>query len=216
GDEAEKAEAADEIHLAIGPRHRREEQLNRLQEQTVSPLLARSYREVDFIRRLGFFGLITWLLTSLVRAPLVLFGAVFGVFGQISDFVTGIFGGPISKERKEIRLNPAYNYGIRQTVRETIMAPDYQVYFQRADGAQFNQALDQQVLSAITDLLKRAGVDTKALGEQASVIQQSNVTINASQQSNVSIGGQAAVGSFLNRLSGQRPQGQAAPPAKTS
>ncbi|GEM_PF-2265849 len=166
--------------------------------QSVIPPVDKSYREVDSIRRLGFFGLIVWGLTAVALSPLTILNALVGVAGQIQEFVSNLFGGPVAREKKEIRLNPMYNYGAQETVREFIMANNYLIHFQRADGSQMNQAIDMQVLNSTRDLLKAAGVDDSALGVQSASIIQSNVTI-ATGGGAVSIGGNASVGSIAQR-----------------
>ncbi len=163
--------------------------------------VARGYRDVDSIRRLGFFGIIEWGLTALALTPLTVLSALAGVLGQLREALSNLFGGPIARERKEIRLNPMYNYGARETVREMMMANAYNLYFQRADGGQMNQAIDLQVLNATVDLLRDAGVDVSALTQQTATIMQSNVTITTAG-GNVAIGGSANVGSVLGRVAG--------------
>jgi hypothetical protein len=170
--------------------------------QSVLPPVAAQYREVDSIRRLGFWGLLLWGLTALAFVPLTILNGWVGVFGQVREFISNLFGGPVARERKEISLNPMYNYGARQTVRELIMADRYHLYFQQADGFQMNQAIDMQALNATSDLLKSAGIDVSSLGEQSLSILQSNVTIKTGGGA-LSIGGSAnigGVGSAIGRI----------------
>jgi hypothetical protein len=166
--------------------------------QTFIPPVAKAYREVDSIRRLSFFGMIGWGATALAMVPLTLIGAIAGAGQQIGEWVWGFFGGPVGKERKEINLNPMYNYGAMETVREAIADNKFHIYFQRADGSQVVQALDLQVLNAVTDLLKGRGIDVSALKEQAIVVQQNSVSIQSGGGS-VNIGAGAAVGSAVSQ-----------------
>lgn len=181
--------------------------------QTFLPPVDRTYREVDFIRKLGFFGIIQWSVMAVILSPLTIVSNLVGVFGQVREFVSNIFGGPVARERREIKLNPAYNYGAQETVRERIMAPDYAVYFQRADGNQFNKALDQQVLNAVSDLLDAAGIDATAFGKQATIIQESTVNITSKEGGKVIIGGNASVGGVMSRITGR---GGTRTPAKSN
>ncbi len=178
--------------------------------QTFIPPVAKAYREVDRIRRLSFFGMIGWGITAIAAVPFTLLGALAGVGQQIGEWVHNLFGGYVGAERKEITLNPMYNYGAVETVREVIADDKFHIYFQRADSSQVVQALDLQVLNAVTDLLKERGVDVSALKEQAIVVQQNSVSIQSGGGS-VSIGAGAAVGSVVSQAAkavGARSQGR--------
>jgi hypothetical protein len=166
--------------------------------QTFVPPVAKTYRQVDSIRRLSFFGLIGWAATAIVMVPLTLLGAFVGAGQQVAEWVWGFFGGYVGKQRKEISLDPMYNYGAVDTVREIIADEKFHLYFQRADGSQMLQALDLQVLNAVVDLLKERGVDVSALKEQAIIVQQNSVNIQSGGGA-VKIGAGAAVGSVVSQ-----------------
>jgi hypothetical protein len=154
------------------------------------------YRKVDTLRELGALGQLVWWARSVAAVPADIFTALRYASRNVADLVDeALFGGVEGRERREIRGNPAYNYGALWSLRSHIAAKTYASYFQKADAFQYFRAIDEQVLNAIRDCLDANGIDSTAMTAQAITIQNNTVQITSARDvtlSGVAIGAGAS------------------------
>lgn len=169
--------------------------------QLILPPIDSKYRKVDLLagnRLLAWLGALGF---AVLRSPFTVLYAALGAFRQVLELLP--FGGERA-ERREIVRNPAYNYGARTSLRETMAARNYHVYFQRIDAQQYFTAIDRRVLNALTETLQRAGVDVSSLiGQAQMIVNNSTSVVNDNRTVTFgNIGAGAAVGANASSTPG--------------
>jgi len=171
------------------------------------------YRDVDRMRELSPLGHVAWWAAAVAMTiPDVILA--FATTGRRTFEVIdqALFGGDEGRERREIRADPAYNYGALWSLRTHMASKNYSSYFQKSDASQYFRAINEQSLNAVRDCLTEYGIDCRALGEQAVSIHNNSVQITAARDvslSGVAVGAAAtartgAVGRALANAGGGR------------
>ena len=73
-------------------------------------------------------------------------------------------------EKKAAEDNERYNYGHKQSLRESWSQGRYQRYFQMLDKDMYLKVLQQRIIDAIADSLEERGIATDAIREQETTI----------------------------------------------
>lgn len=146
-----------------------------------------AYRAVDHLRDLSPGGLVAWWVASaLMTLPDV--AMAFATTGRrcLEVLDAAVFGGVEGRERREIKADPAYNYGALWSLRTHMASKRYSSYFQKADATQYFRAINEQAVNAVRDCLTEHGIDCSALNVQAMSIQNNSVQISGARDVNLS------------------------------
>ncbi|WP_441246681.1 hypothetical protein [Kitasatospora sp. McL0602] len=94
------------------------------------------------------------------------------------------------RDHAALRHDPAFDYGARLSIRESVVAPTYQNYFQVVDAVRTLASLNRHTLAAVREFLDAHQADTTDFRSQ----QQTILNHGILQQGGVSIVGNQAVG----------------------
>lgn len=168
------------------------------------PPVHRDFREVDVIRNLGFWAAIKWFFVTLLKMPIYWVQNINSTILSVQEFISDSLSLRQSHEFKEIRLNPAYNYGAVSSIRTMISSRIPHFYFQEADAKRYKNMLEKAVLVSVIDTLKQNGYSTADFENQSVNITDNSVSINSSGNVDVSgaigKGAQRVVGESLSRV----------------
>ena len=79
--------------------------------------------------------------------------------------------------KREILLNPLFDFGAKESLRSRMTAPKYINYFQKMDSSRNLKVMEQQILDAIVDVLDEHGVDTSEIKERKSTILNNGILV---------------------------------------
>jgi hypothetical protein len=79
--------------------------------------------------------------------------------------------------RREVRENPAFDYGARPTLRERTSSPNFDHYFQKLDSEMFQKIIERQMLNGLIEFLDDHGIDTSDLKERETAILNNGVIV---------------------------------------
>ena len=160
------------------------------------------YRKVDLLSGNRILAWLSAIGFAVLRSPLTVVHSVLGAFRHLLELIP--LGGGEAAERRRIQRNPAYNYGARTSLRETMSAHNFHVYFQRIDAQQYFTAIDRRVLNSLTETLQRAGIDVSSLIGQAQLIVNNSTNVANDNRTITfgNIGAGAAVGANASSTAG--------------
>lgn len=135
------------------------------------------FKKVDKLEsgwRLG--TLLRLLSTSILLAPLYFLMAPVRLYLMLVKPIQAMFANFWARRR--VRRNPSHNFGVAQSLREAAASPNYQVYFQRLDFERNAKIIERQLLDTLIVFLKEHNIDTAALSERGTTIQNNGVMIS--------------------------------------
>jgi hypothetical protein len=176
----------------------------------VLPPIDVKYRKIDFLSGNRVLAWLSAIVGAVLRSPLSVLYSLLGAMHHLLELMR-LAGRGDAGERRQIVRNPAYNYGARTSLRETMSARNYHVYFQRIDAQQYFTAIDRRVLNALTETLQRAGIDVSSLVGQAQLIvnNSTNVIDNSGTIAFGNVAAGAAVGANATGVAGLATQAAA-------
>jgi hypothetical protein len=115
------------------------------------------------------------------------------------------------QSRRSARLHEEYNYGLKQTFRESIANPFDSNYYGNQDLVMYWRSIQQAVFKGIISVLKEENLDTSQFEKSAQAIVNHGVMVTGGslRTDNLLIGQGAGVKVFnnlINNLSGNNPQ----------
>jgi hypothetical protein len=169
----------------------------------VLPPIDVKYRKIDFLSGNRVLAWLAAIVGAVLRSPFSILYSALGAMQHLLELLRLADRGDAG-ERRQILRNPAYNYGARTSLRETMSARNYHVYFQRIDAQQYFTAIDRRVLNSLTETLQRAGIDVSSLIGQAQLIvnNSTNVIDNSGTIAFGNVGAGAAVGANATGVAG--------------
>ncbi|KGF71212.1 hypothetical protein LL06_01065 [Hoeflea sp. BAL378] len=139
----------------------------------------RSYRKIDELSRPGKLGAVLWFLQVLPRVPLYWLDAIYSIAVFIRQRIKDGFKLDQFRTHREIRLNPAYNYGATDTIRGMISSDSPHFYFQRADIRRAREVMGKAVLEAVIGAMRDAGYSTRDFELQAPMLIDNSIYVSA-------------------------------------
>lgn len=143
------------------------------------------FRKIDEVALIGFSQKLAWGIWKVIVGIGYTIFAPFLLFGLVIEKIVRAFEVDKRRRNKEIRENPKFNYGARQSFRFNVSSSEYVNYFQKMDSVMSQKVLEQQLLDTIVDILDRNGVDTSEIKERQSTILNSGIIV---QNGDVSAG----------------------------
>ena len=171
--------------------------------QLVLPPIDVRYRKIDLLSGNRVLAWLSAIGGAVLRSPFSILYSVLGAMQHLLELV-GLGSRSDAAERRRVLRNPAYNYGARTSLRETMSARNFHVYFQRIDAQQYFTAIDRRVLNSLTETLQRAGIDVSSLLGQAQLIvnNSTNVVNDNRTVTFGNVGAGAAVGANASSIAG--------------
>lgn len=162
------------------------------------PPIARAFRTIDSIRNNGFLDVVKWIIFSVLKMPFLWLSSISSIISKIAD-LKYIFSSREKLEAKEIKFNPAYNYGAVSGVRIMMASNKPHFYFQEADAKRSKNILERAVFDSVLDTLKKNGFSTKDFEQQSVTIMDNSVNINANGSVDISGAIGKSAKSFIQR-----------------
>lgn len=140
------------------------------------PPLKQSYYRLDKLRAQRPFAHSAGLLAgAIIGAPFFLLLAPFLCLGRVR---TTLKVGRNSQLRDEIRKDPLFDYGAKESLREFAAGDEWRVYFQKLDKEMHHKILQQQLLDCLVDFLDHHGIDTSEIKERTTHILNNGVIVS--------------------------------------
>jgi len=135
------------------------------------------YREVDYLVKQDWPKLVGLGVRSLVTGPIAALLAWVGLLSQVTNFINSQLGFHERQLKKEVKDNPAYNYGASTSIRESLSSAQYAHYFQRSDHDMYAKVLDQELIEVIIRFLDDHNIDTSQLRDRKTTILNSGIIV---------------------------------------
>lgn len=142
------------------------------------PPLRNSYYAIDRLKSgipLSFIG--TSMLKSIFPAIMSPIQSPVRLISLLRQLLSKQSGA--KREVKEIKENPAFDYGADQSLREMVASEKLNNYFQDADVDMYRKQIERQLMEGMTDYLESQGVDVSEFNRHTEAVVQQGITINA-------------------------------------
>jgi hypothetical protein len=156
-------------------------------------------------------GRTTRLLKTLALAAVLTFFSIY-VFAALAYLLTVAWYALTwrredAKELSEAKSEEEYNYGPKQTFRESIASPSYESYYGVQDLTMYWKATQQAILTGIKKLLKRYGVDTSQFEEVVTSIVNTGVMVSGGNFSAAQVTAGAGASATMGSKDPEQPKG---------
>lgn len=138
---------------------------------------AQEYRDVDNDPSMDLLSKIFWGLGRMLSSPFAALASPFHLMSRISIRAFKSLGLLEKSLKREILLNPLFDFGAKESLRSRMTAPKYINYFQKMDSSRNLKVMEQQILDAIVDVLDEHGVDTSEIKERKSTILNNGILV---------------------------------------
>jgi hypothetical protein len=128
------------------------------------------YRNIDAATSTTRQQTVGLFLRALIVGPFAALGAWLALLVKGGGFVSRILGFGDRQQRREISRNPLYDYGVAQSLRESVSSQRFVHYFQRLDREMYVKIIEREMLDTIVEFLDDHNIDTSDIKQRQTMI----------------------------------------------
>jgi hypothetical protein len=178
----------------------------------VLPPLQEKYHAIDRLAPTPDLGSALWLIVKsavltlplLILAPLIV---VQRAFASLTHLLRH------RRIRRDIRTNPAFDYGAVTSVRQSGTSDKYRRYFQVLDAGMYVQLAERCILDSVLEFLEEHNVDVSELKERQNTILNNGVIVSGGSMNanNMAVGEGASASTGASSKGASKKKGNAKP-----
>ena len=135
------------------------------------------YRRIDTLVSRTRWDAVGLGLGALVVGPFVALAAWIKLLVTIGGRLGRILDPHHRQRRREIKNNPLFDYGVTESLRESVSSPRFVHYFQRLDREMYVKILEREILDTIVTFLDDHNIDTSDIRERQTTISNSGIIV---------------------------------------
>jgi hypothetical protein len=135
------------------------------------------YRRIDTLVSRTRWDAVKLGLGALVVGPFAALAAWLKLLATLGGRVRRILDLPKRRQRREIKKNPMFDYGVSQSLRESMSSHRFVHYFQRLDREMYVKILEREILDTIITFLEDHNIDTSDIRERQTTITNSGIIV---------------------------------------